>query len=79
MLTYYINKMHSLNTVQKCTVFPECGSLVPKHVGNASLLFVLIKTVQLVGVIKRCTLIAGYIISEYNSFINSNNYNIKEG
>jgi len=48
----------------KCTIFPEDGTLVPKHAGNASLVFVLIKTVQLVGVIKRCDLIAGYIVSE---------------
>jgi len=79
MLIYYINKTHSLNTVYECTVFPECGTLVPKYVGNSSLVFVLIKTVQLVGVIKWCTLIAGYIISQYSRFINSNNYNIKEG
>jgi len=79
MLIYCINKTHSLNTVYECTVFPECGTLVPKYVGNASLGFVLIKTVQLVGVIKWCTLIAGYIISEYSRFLNSNNYNIKEG
>ena len=58
---------------------PEGGTLVPKHVGNASLLFVLIKIVQLVGVIKWCTVIAGYIVSEYSRFIDSNNYDINDG
>jgi hypothetical protein len=62
-----------------CTIFPEGGTLVPKHAGNASLVFVLIKTVQLVGIIKVCTLMAGYSVSEYSRYVFSNNYNVNEG
>jgi hypothetical protein len=62
--------MALFNIIYTRTVFSEGGMLVPKHVGNASLVFVLIKTVQLVGVIKWCTLIAGYIVSEDNRFRN---------
>jgi hypothetical protein len=51
-ITYY--QSTRFFTPTNCTVFvlPEDGRLVSKHVGDGPLIFVLIKTAHVVGVIK---------------------------